>query len=179
MRIALLTFLGFTLLFAPQASARGHDLCRLQASCCERPVRWAQRYDDRGARIAITSRDGDATLLLTEDVVALQLSDRTLHRIKRELRQDRDDDEDNPLAQAIKSAVVASVSSLLDHCAECPISDLRDVDYRDGRLVFITESGKEIFQSVQVDDADALRGFTAGDARQFVKEFRRLKGRQS
>ena len=178
MRTALLTLLGFTLLSAPQASARDHDLCRFQTSCCEKPVRWAQRYDERGALIAITSRDGDATLLLNDEVVAMQLSDRTLHRIKRELKRGRDDDEDNALAQAIKSAVVASVSSLLDHSAECPIRDLKDVDYRNGSLVFTTEGGRQIFKSVQVDDEDVMRGFSASDARQFVKEFRRVKARQ-
>jgi hypothetical protein len=182
MRSALLTLLGLTLLSTlspPGASARCKELCRIQAPSCERPARWAQRHDDQQAVIAITTRDGDATLLLTDEVVALQLSDRKLHRIKRELQRERDDEEDNALAQAIKTAVITGVSSLLDHCAECPISDLRDVDYRDGRLVFITEGGREVLQSGDGDDQNTLRGFSASDARQFVKEFRRLKGHLS
>src|SRR5689334_2981965 len=115
MRTALLALLGLTLVSAPAARAGSHELCRFDASCCERPVRWSERYDERDARIAITSRDGDVTLLLTRDAVAMQLSDRTLRHIRREIRRDHDDDDDNAFAQAIKSAVAASIGSLLNH----------------------------------------------------------------
>src|SRR5258705_9043947 len=175
MKTILLTLLGLALLPTPGALARGNDLCRLQTSCCEKPVRWAERHDSNGARVAITSRDGDAALLLTDEVVAMQLSDRTLDRIKRELRHDRDDDEDNAIAQAIKSAVVAGVSSLLDHSAECPIRDLKDVEYREGRLVFTAQNGGRVYNSVHVNDEDVMSGFSESDARLFVREFRRLK----
>lgn len=178
MKTALLTLLGLLLLPAPGAFARGNDLCTLHTSCCDMPVRWAQRHDADGARVAITSGDGDVALLLTDDVVAMQLSDRTLRKIKRELRHERNEDEDNAFALAIKSAVVASVGSLLDHSAECPIRDLKDVDYRQGRLIFTTENGRRLFDSVHVDDQDVMRGFSENDARLFVREFRRAKARE-
>ncbi len=179
MRTALLALLGLTLVSAPAARAGSHELCRFESSCCDRPARWAERYDERDARVAITNREGQVTLLLTRDVVAMQLSDRTLRHIRRELRHDHGEDDDNAFAQAIKAAVAASLGSILNHSAECPIRDLKDVDYRDGRLVFITNDGRSIFESVEIDDEDALRGFSASDARLFVKEFRRLKGRES
>lgn len=175
MKTVLLTLLGLTLLPAPGAFAHGNGLCRLNTSCCEKPVRWAQRHDAGEARIIITSRDGDAALLLTDDVVAMQLSDRTLHKIRRELKHDHDEDEDNAFAQAIRSAVVAGVSSMLDHSAECPIRDLKDVDYRQGRLIFTTQSGRRIYDNVEVDDEDVMRAFSESDARAFVREFRRAK----
>ena len=177
MKTVLLTLLGLTLLPAPGAFAHGSDLCRLNTSCCDAPVRWAQRHDTRGTRIAITSADGDALLLLTDDVVAMQLSERTFHKIKRELRHGGDDAEDNPFAQAIKTAVMASVSSLLNHSAECPIRDLKDVDYRQGRLVFTSEDGGRVFDHVNVNDEDVMRTFSEDDARLFVREFRRAKSR--
>lgn len=163
----------------PAALARGHDSrhCVFNSSCCDWPARWAARHGDRDARLAITTRDGDVTMYLTGEVVALQLSDRTMHRITREMRDEREDEADNPLARAIKTAVISGVRTLLDHSAECPIRELRDVDYRDGELVFIAENGDRVFDDIDVHNEDLSGAFAPDDARVFVREFRRLKAR--
>jgi hypothetical protein len=49
------------------------------------------------------------------------------------------------------------------------------VDYRDGRLMFITEKGKEIFEDIEVNDDPLTSGFSERDARAFVREFRKVK----
>ena len=108
---------------------------------CDGPTHFVRRHDTSTARLAITTQDGDAVLLLTDQVVALQLTDKTLHRVGHELK-DESDDFDNALGHAIKTAVVEVIRDLLDHCAECQIRDLRDVDYHDGRLVFTTVDGR-------------------------------------
>ena len=154
----------------PNAAASG-------LSCCEFPARWAARHDSEDARIAITTEDGDVTLLLTRRVVALQLSDRTFHKVNRELRRKNDEEEDNPIAGAIKTAVIGGVRALLDHSAECPVRELNDVAYRGGRLIFTTEDGDRIFEDVEVDNSDVMSDFSERDAREFVREFRRLKAR--
>ena len=165
------TFLALTaaqpaLPAGPLASASGF-------SCCGDPVRWAARHDLDQARIAITTQDGQVTLLLTEKVVALQLSERTLHRLDRKMRNH--EDQDSPLARAIQTAVIESVRALLDHSAECPTRELRDVTYRDGSLVFTTRAGKPVFDDMEIDDSQVLEAFSARDARDFLREFRRLK----
>jgi hypothetical protein len=154
----------------PNAAASG-------LSCCEAPARWAARHDSEDARIAITTEDGDVTLLLTRRVVALQLSDRTFHKVNRELRRKKQEEEDNPIAEALKTAVIGSVRALLDHSAECPVRELSDVAYRGGRLIFTTEDGDRIFEDVEVHDSDVMGDFSERDAREFVREFRRLKAR--
>jgi hypothetical protein len=108
--------------------------------------------------------------------VAVQLSDRTLRDVRRELR-DKEDEEDNALARAVMAVVMSGVRSLLDHSAECPIRDLRDVEYRHGRLVFTTEDGEQMFSNMDVNDCEVMEGFSGDDARAFVREFHRAKDR--
>jgi hypothetical protein len=149
----------------------------MSTSCCDRPTRWAHRHDPRDARLAITSEGGDATLILTDEVAAIQLSDRALHRVYRKLRDEQENDEDNAFASAIRTAVFSSVRVLLNHSAECPIRDIRDVEYRGGRLRFTSEDGERIFKSIRFDDQDVMGGFGEQDAQAFAREFRRIKDR--
>jgi len=141
------------------------------------PARWSARHEPEDARFAITTQNGEVTLLLTRNVVAMQLSDRTFHRVDRELRKkERESDEqDNPLADAIVTAVVSGVRALLDHSAECPIRDVKDVDYRGSELVLTLNNGERLFRHVELDDTNVMQNFSASDARAFVMEFRRAK----
>ena len=145
---------------------------------CETPARLAPRHDVAAARIAITTDDGLSTLILTNDVVALQLSDHTFKRINRRFREEEEDN-DGALGGVIKSAVFATVRSALDHSAECPIRRIRSVSYRDGRLEFLTDQGHHVFSEVRVnDDQDTLSSFSERDATAFVREFQRVKNQQ-
>ena len=146
-------------------------------SCGDHPTRFADRVDPDDIRMAIRTEDGTADLILAGDVVALQFSDRTLRDIRRKLREKQDEDEDNALAYAIKSAVLSGVRSMLDHSVECPIRELRTVDYRNGRLILVTRDGDRIFENVEIDDQDVLECFSPRDARAFVAEFQRIKRR--
>jgi hypothetical protein len=161
------------------ALAHGHDASSVtvNSSSCNSPARWADRFDTRDARLAITTQDGDAVLLLTDDVVAFQLSDRCLSRLKRELRRDEDADDDNAIARAFKAVVYSGVRTLVAHSAECPVRDLRDVTYDGDRLRFYCDDCSEPFPHIDVDSRDVNEGFSPADARAFVHEFRRLKSR--
>src|SRR5262249_22986425 len=94
--------------------ARAYDCPRMSSSCCKTPARWADRHDVGDSRIAITTHGDEATLLLTDDVVALQLSNRLFHDVTRNLRKAEKEDDENVLAQVLKSAVLGSVRALLD-----------------------------------------------------------------
>jgi hypothetical protein len=179
MKTRLLVVAVLALLAAPNTPARAHAaVCsHFHSSCCSPPARWSSRYNTHDARLAITTQNGDVTLVLTDDHVAMQLSDRVLRKVRRELRDKQDDGEDNVLAETIKTVVISTVRALLDHSVECSVRDLRDVSYRQGRLVFTTEGGKQIFDSVDVSDQDVLESFSESDAQLFVREFHRCKGR--
>ena len=158
------------------APARATEADGFQISC-DPPVRWSSRHDTREARMAITSREGEVDLILTDRVVAVQLSDRVMRKIRRETRQELNDEEDNPVAQAIKTVVLSGVRVLLNHSAECPVRDLDDVEYRNGRLVLTSEDGKRLFDNMEVNDDDLLASFSERDARAFALEFQRVKAR--
>jgi hypothetical protein len=81
------------------------------------------------------------------------------------------------VARAFVAVVLSGVRTLLDHSAECSVRDLRDVEYRGGRLVITTESGDRLFDGLDVDDEDVLEGFSDRDAHAFVREFQQVKHR--
>ncbi len=178
MRTATLILTALALVPGQGVQARGHDSSpTLCASCCKSPARWDDRQDSRDARLSIVTEDGDAMLILTDDLVAVQLSDRVMRKVRREFRREDDADDDNALAHAIKAVVLSGVRALLDHSAVCSIRDLRDVDYRHGCLELTTEDGERIFEDIDVNDSDVMCGFSAANAHAFVREFRRLKAR--
>lgn len=173
-----LSLLAGTLAPLHSAQAHRHSACSrdLHVSGIEEPARWAPRRDSREARVVMTSRDGDVSLLLFRNAVTLQLSDRTMRRVESKLDAERHDgDADSPLGEVIEAAVLASVSVVLKHSAECPLSELRDAEVRDGRLVFWSRDGERVFDGVEMNDHDVLASFRESDARLFVGEFRRLK----
>jgi hypothetical protein len=177
MRTATLTLLLAALLPAGAALAHDHHVnigsCEVRA-----PLEWGARHDLARARFAILTEDRAAALVLTRHVVAVQLGDRVLRDLDREIARERDkDDEDGLLASIIKGAVLGGVRELLDHSLACPVEDLRDVRYRDGRLILITEDGERIFEDLDINDHNVLEGFSEPDAQAFVREFRRVKER--
>ena len=136
-------------------------------------VRWSDRRDPAEARFGITTEGGELNLLLTDREVVFQLSERTLRKVRRELRNAREE-QDNWLASSIVTAVTGVVREVLDHSMVCRVSDLRDVAYQDGRLVFIGRNGRFVFKDDDCD-SDFSGAFSERDARSFVREFRLLK----
>ena len=178
MRTVAITLLLAALL--PAGAALAHDrhvhVASVNSHDVRPPVDWGSRHDQRRARFVMLTEDRGAEVLITRDVVAIQLSDRTLRRLDREIAREHDEDE-GVIADAIKGAILGSVRALLDHSLECPIADLRDVRYRDGRLILITEDGNRIFEDLNINDHEVLEGFSEHDALAFVREFRRVKER--
>ena len=176
MRTVVISLLLAALL--PAAAAFAHDHHVNIGSCEVRePIEWGARHDLARARFAMLTEDRAVALVLTRDLVAFQLSDRTLRDFDREIALEKEDDDDGVIGGAIKGAVLGGVRALLDHSLECPIEDLRDVRYRDGRLILITEDGQRIFEDLTINDHEVLGGFAEDDALAFVREFRRAKER--
>ena len=131
------------------------------------------RRTPRETRAFITTSDNVATLLLTRDVLALQLTDRALDRIARDA--DEDADEHGVIGRWVSNVVRSTVASVLRHSIEIPIADVRSVEYRGGRLLVTTEDGERIFEDVEIEDSDVMENFSRRDAEAFVRQFRALK----
>ena len=143
-------------------------------SCRDKYVRLRDHQDLADALVAVDSRNGKVTLVLTESVVAFQLSDRTLNRVRREFHEKKQE-QDNWFAAALVTAVAGTVNELIDTSVQCRVRDLRDVSYEDGRLVFTARDGRLVFEDTDLDDCDVVAAFSERDARRFVREFRSLK----
>lgn len=159
---------------AVEAQDHGTRVSVSTGSDDDSPGRIGPRRHLRDARAAIATRDGKVALLLTRDAVAMQLTDRGLRDIGRDMDEDTHE-EDGFLAGIVQAAVRSSVTTMLKRSVEVPVSEIRDVDYRGGRLVFTGEDGERVFDHVTVNDTDVMDSFSDADARAFVREFRRLK----
>jgi hypothetical protein len=145
---------------------------------CDDPLRWADRHEVADARFAIHTDNRKVTLVLTDRVVAMQLSDKVMRRIDRKLDAREDDEDNTALGRAIKTAVLSGVRSLLDHSAECDIRDIKSADYRNGELILTAKNGKHLYANAEVDDDNVMTRFEPADARAFVHELRQRIARQ-
>jgi hypothetical protein len=167
--LALAALACFT---APAAQAGGRSCDGSIHIDCDDPIRFTDRQVD-DARFAITTHNRKVQLVLTDRVVAMQLSDHVLHKIDRKMRQENEDaDDDNALGHAIKTAVFSGVRELLDHSAACDIRDIRRADYRDGEIVLVARNGRHLFAKNDFDDENVMSDFSASDAREFVRQLR-------
>jgi hypothetical protein len=122
------------------------------------------RLNVRDARLAITNHDGSVSLLLMNDVVAVQLTDRALANIST-----KDD------ASFIEELLASGVRTALRKAVEYPISGISSAGIRDGALVLTNDKGQPVFTEVKVNGTDVLRDFAIGDAARFVNAFRAVK----
>jgi hypothetical protein len=124
----------------------------------------APRHVARDARLAVTTRNGAAVLLLTKDVVAVQLSDAALAKV--ETKND---------AGFLEELVVSGVRLAVAKAVEYPVANIRSAEIRDGVLTLINDQGKPVFDNVKVNGANVTRDLSAADAAKFVNAFRAIK----
>jgi hypothetical protein len=122
------------------------------------------RYDVRDARLAITTRDGSTVLLLIDDVVAVQLTDRALAGA-----EDKKKKKDTGFLEEL---LIAGVKLAVGKSVEYPTAHIRSIDYRDGALRLTNDQNKPVFTNLKVNGKDVLRDFSSADAMRFVNAFR-------
>lgn len=123
----------------------------------------ASRRNPRNAQLAITSRDGSTVLMLTKDVVAMQLSDAALAKLEAE----KEKKEMNFLEELILAGVQLAVGKSMEY----PVAHLK-ADYRNGALLFTNEKNEAIFTAVKVNGVEVLKNFAPADAARFVNALR-------
>lgn len=179
MKLSTLALTALLVLPAHQAMAQRHHGMHLEIEDVDgRDIaRPGPRHSARDAHLAITTTDDAASLILTRDVVAMQLTDRTLRGMHAEMDRDAKKDDDGIFASMVASVVRGTVGNVLRRSLEVPIRDIRTVDYRGGRLLFVTEEGERLFEKTEINGTDLAASFSARDAQAFVREFRALKAR--
>jgi hypothetical protein len=179
MKLPVLALSALLLVPAHAALAQGHGI-HIEINDDDHDsdnsrVRPGPRRDLRDAEFAMTTTNDVASLLLTRRVLALQLTERALDRIGREMDDDHDDGDDGVVGRFVASVVRSSVRGVLRRSIQVPIDEVRSVDYRGGRLVITTEDGDRVFEQVEINDTDVMESFFRRDAEEFVRRFRALK----
>lgn len=125
--------------------------------------------------IRILNADSTVELALVGDKVTSGLAPKVLAKIKDETsaKEDTGNDFGNSLSRVIKSAVSTAMSKQVSY----PVSDIQDVRYEGGRLVFVWKDGKpmNLLEHSSVDGKPVLQSFKPEDAQAFVAAFRRRK----
>ena len=152
-------------LFLTSATALAKDGISISIHSEDSRTDMGPRHDPRDARAAITSRDGSTVLMLVDDVVALQLSDRALDSETKS----KDD------ANFLEELLSAGVKLALGKSVEYPVAHISTVEYRNGALRIVNDQNKPVFTNVKVNGTDVLRNFSSADATRFVNAFRRAR----
>lgn len=129
-----------------------------------------------GDVFATLTENGAVKLGLTEERVYFEVSQAVRERVDSEIASGMEES-DNRIARSIGSAVRRGVAKALDIEIEFHVDEIRDVDYRDGELIFHFEDpeDEESLDNVKIDDEPLSRSFAEEDARAFVEAFRRVK----
>jgi hypothetical protein len=131
-------------------------------------VELASRRNPRNAQLAITSRDGSTVLMLTKDVVAMQLSDAALAKLEAEEKKED--------LNFLEELILAGVQLAVGKSMEYPLANMK-ADYRNGALFFANEKNEPIFTEVKVNGVEILKNFSAADASRFVAAVRAAQSR--
>lgn len=127
-------------------------------------TRIAARHTLRDARLVVGTRNGAAVLLLTNDVVAVQLTDAALGAI--EPKSD---------ANFLEELVSAGVGIAVRKSVEYPVASIRSAEIRNGGLVLTNDQGKPVFADMRVNGENVTQDLSAADAAKFVNAFRAVK----
>ena len=162
------TLLAAALALALAAPALGgkadHEEIRISFDSDDPRVEIGDRLATAGARVAVTTSNGAGTLLLTGKVVAVQLSDAVMTKI----RAEKD-------ASLLEKLIVSGVRLALDGSIEYPVAHIRNAEISDGVLVLTSDEGKRVFDKVTIDGENVTHCLSTVDAARFVREFRRVK----
>lgn len=129
-----------------------------------------------GDLYAANTENGAIRLGLTRERVYFELSEQVREHVDSEIESGIGEAE-NRIARSIGAAVRRGIAGAMEVAIDYRVAEIRDVDYRDGELIFdfVNPDDGRTLSSTDVDDEPITRAFAEEDARAFVAAFRRLK----
>lgn len=124
----------------------------------------------------IYNQDSSVNLVLRGAEVLAGLSPQMREKITREIAQSTTDDTAG-FGAAVANVVRTTVASAIATHAVYPVRDIRDIEYRDGQIVIVRNSGRtvELLGNVKTDGEKISRTFAREDALRFVEAVRARK----
>ena len=148
-------------------AAQAKDGISIKLNAEDSRTQFAPRHELSQARLAIISRDRSTALMVTDEVVAVQLTDHALADV-----QPKKD------AGFLEELVASGVRLAVGKAVEYPLAAIRSAEYRDGALRLTNDQGKPVFEEIKVNGTDVLRDFSSTDAARFISAFRAAKARR-
>lgn len=155
---------------APHAVAEPHSVPEPHVAIAPRAVALARVPGE----VRIMTTNGVAFLALRGDDMVAGLSDSLREVVAVEMKKEMK--HESGIGEMIQSAVRTGVEKLLDKEIAVPVSEIRDIEYRDNRIVIIYKNGKPRrvlnFDNIKNDDQTLLEQFREEDARRLVDAVR-------
>lgn len=165
---AILTiFLGLS--FPPEISHAQNDRSIKISSDVDSDV--MDRFSKSDAVRIITNKSNSADLVITNEGIAIQFSDRFLNDLEDEIRDsENNENESSKIEKIILSMAGSGVRALLDHAILIPFHEIEDVRYDEGRIIIKDNKGKEILGDLEINDQLVVEDFSRRDAHRFVAD---------
>ena len=145
------------------------------------PAHVVDRMSLRDADYAIVTQRGEAALLIEGTDIVIQLTDRGISGITKELDEERHRKENNEgiagrvIARTVLAAIRGPLQALLDHGMAYPVAEIESVEYNNGRLELRDLDGELIFEDVDINGNDIMEDFSVREARAFIRKFNEVK----
>jgi hypothetical protein len=125
----------------------------------------------------IYSADSALDLVLSGNNILAGLSPKTVEKVKREMEKSSDRDTSG-FAGSISQIVKSSVAGAIGTHAVYSLSDIRDIRYEGGQIVFDAKDGKQhdLFGNTKVNGNSVSGLFRPDDAQRFVEAVRARMG---
>ena len=131
---------------------------------------------ERNDQLAITTRDGNVVLALTDaNTVAMRLSDSLRQYVDAEIARDfAKDSSDSRFGRWVQRKTADLVTKGLAFEFSIPVSEIEDARYEDGELRFEYRSNRKLkFNSFKKDSRSPLSDFSPEDAERFAEAVRK------
>ena len=127
------------------------------------------------AEATLRSRDRAFAVLLNDTTVVLQLTDRGLDEVGRNIENDTTK---NLGARILARMLGAGVVGLLDHGIAHRLSALREARVDGSRLILENQAGERVFEDVDVNGRHVMDDFSPAEAERFAAAVNRAIRRQ-
>ncbi|MCH8569060.1 MAG: hypothetical protein LAT67_12375 [Balneolales bacterium] len=128
------------------------------------------RISHNQADFAMSTQDGFIDLMISDDAILIQFTDRFLQKIDSEIQKEKTGDDNGHFKAVLLSMLSSGVTTLLDRAIAIPIHHIDEVYYQNGKLHIIANDGTDLFKGLEVEGTYVMENFSRHDARKFVVE---------
>jgi hypothetical protein len=127
-------------------------------------VRIVDRIELTKSAFHIVNVKQETALIVRDSTIVMQLTDRGLQNIKREIKKEGE----SALGKMMHAALAGALEEFLDHGMEYQLSDLKEARVENGVLVLERKNGDLIFDEMEINGDDVLETFSRADAVRFA-----------